>query len=63
MLNVEGKITSLSLLSLHQSAVPCSTNAHLVQILQDAGAIFYCHTTLPQTIMTLVSSPLFRDLY
>lgn len=30
-----------------------SKDAHVIQILRDAGAIFYCKTALPQAIMHL----------
>ncbi|ORY90707.1 amidase [Leucosporidium creatinivorum] len=48
-----GKITSLGFTSLHSTAKPATSNAQLAQILIDAGAVFFNHTTLPQSIMHL----------
>lgn len=50
-MTLKGKLTSLSFTSLHQTAEPEPTDAQLVRILKDAGAVFFTHTTLPQTIM------------
>ncbi|KAM0751544.1 amidase [Meredithblackwellia eburnea MCA 4105] len=50
---IKGRVTSLGYLSLHEQAKPSETTAALAEILQNAGAIFYCHTTLPQSIMHL----------
>lgn len=50
---LRGRITSMSFLSIHDQAQPADTDAQLVQILKKAGAVFYAHTTLCQTIMHL----------
>jgi amidase len=50
---LRGRITSLSFLSMHAQATPAETDAQLAQILQDAGAVIFVHTTLCQTIMHL----------
>jgi Asp-tRNA(Asn)/Glu-tRNA(Gln) amidotransferase A subunit family amidase len=50
-----GKVTSLGFTSLHSTAKPSASNAQLAQILIDAGAVFFNHTTLPQSIMQCVN--------
>ncbi|KAL8279925.1 hypothetical protein RQP46_007775 [Phenoliferia psychrophenolica] len=52
-LAVKGRITSMGFLSVHETSVPQASSALLCEILENAGAVFYCHTTLPQSIMHL----------
>ncbi|KAK4049733.1 hypothetical protein OIO90_005314 [Microbotryomycetes sp. JL221] len=53
---LKGRITSTGFLSLHVNAKPEQDDCLLAQALKDSGAIFFNHTTLPQTIMHLESS-------
>lgn len=46
-------MTSLSFLSLHHEQPAAAVNAQLVDVLSAAGAVFFCHTMLPQSIMHL----------
>lgn len=65
-LSVKGRITSMGFLSVHHTSQPSPSTALLCEILEKEGAIFYCHTTLPQSIMQYAftapfSTPLFAD--
>lgn len=53
MFHLEGKITSLGYLSIHQKQLPATSTSSLASLLIEGGAITYCHTNLPQSIMTL----------
>ncbi|KAM0791969.1 hypothetical protein ACM66B_000472 [Microbotryomycetes sp. NB124-2] len=53
---LKGRITSTSFLSLHVTATPEQNDCLLAQVLRSSGAIFFNHTTLPQSIMHLESS-------
>ncbi|KAK4052154.1 hypothetical protein OIV83_002449 [Microbotryomycetes sp. JL201] len=53
---LKGRITSLSFLSLHLRAKPEEQDCLLADVLRSSGAIFFNHTTLPQSIMHLESS-------
>ncbi|KAI5480991.1 hypothetical protein MNV49_006177 [Pseudohyphozyma bogoriensis] len=54
-LQITGKLSSISFLSLHTQKNVSTADAQLVRILAAAGAVFYVKTNLPQTIMHLES--------
>lgn len=49
--NVKGSQTTIGYVSF-LSRPPASTNSTLVSLLWEAGAVFYCKTNLPQSMMT-----------